>query len=53
MLTGDKKETAVSIGFSCGLIDKESERITLDCGAEHAKTLLSNLTSMIHINYEH
>lgn len=33
MLTGDKKETAVSIGFSCGLLDKESERITLDCGA--------------------
>ena len=49
MLTGDKKETAVSIGFSCGLIDKDSQRITLDCGAEHAKTLLTNLTSMIHM----
>ena len=24
MLTGDKKETAISIGYSCGLIDKNS-----------------------------
>lgn len=24
MLTGDKKETAISIGFACGLIDKDS-----------------------------
>lgn len=48
MLTGDKKQTAVSIGFACGLIDKESERITLDCDAEHAKTLLVNLISMMH-----
>jgi magnesium-transporting ATPase (P-type) len=49
MLTGDKKETAISIGFSCGLIDKNSERITLDCDAEHAKLLLENLTSMLHL----
>lgn len=31
MLTGDKKETAVSIGYSCGLIDENCEKITLDC----------------------
>jgi magnesium-transporting ATPase (P-type) len=49
MLTGDKKETAISIGFSCGLIDQKSERIVLDCDAEHARTLLDNLTSMIHM----
>lgn len=49
MLTGDKKETAISIGFSCGLISKDSERIVLDCDAEHAKPLLGNLTSMLHL----
>ena len=31
MLTGDKKETAVSIGYSCGLVDPTNEIITLDC----------------------
>lgn len=31
MLTGDKKETAVSIGYSCGLIDENCEKITFDC----------------------
>ncbi len=31
MLTGDKKETALSIGYSCGLIDPTNEIITLDC----------------------
>ncbi len=31
MLTGDKKETAVSIGYSCSLIDPTNEIITLDC----------------------
>lgn len=49
MLTGDKKETAISIGFSCGLISKDSERIVLDCDADHAKPLLGNLTSMLHL----
>jgi magnesium-transporting ATPase (P-type) len=49
MLTGDKKETAISIGFACGLIDKHSERITLDCDAEHAKNLILNLRSMMHL----
>lgn len=49
MLTGDKKETAISIGFSCGLIDRNSERIVLDCDAEHAKPLLNNLISMLHM----
>jgi magnesium-transporting ATPase (P-type) len=43
MLTGDKRETAISIGYSCGLIDSESETIVLDCGPEHAKNLLVNL----------
>lgn len=49
MLTGDKKETAISIGFACGLIDQKSERIVLDCDAEHARILLDNLISMIHL----
>jgi phospholipid-transporting ATPase len=49
MLTGDKKETAISIGYSCGLIDSESERIVLDCGPEHAKSLLNNLSTMMHV----
>jgi P-type E1-E2 ATPase len=35
MLTGDKKETATSIGYSCGLIDENSEKITLDCEPEN------------------
>jgi len=49
MLTGDKKETAISIGYSCGLIDPTNEIITLDCEAEHAKILIKNVQEMLHI----
>ena len=49
MLTGDKKETAVSIGYSCGLIDEASEKITLDCEPEHADNLINNVSSMLEI----
>ena len=31
MLTGDKQETAVNIGFSCKLIDNTQELFSLDC----------------------
>ena len=31
MLTGDKQETAVNIGFSCKLIDHSQELFSLDC----------------------
>lgn len=48
MLTGDKKETAVSIGYSCGLIDENCEKITLDCEPEHAEVLINNVESMLH-----
>jgi magnesium-transporting ATPase (P-type) len=47
MLTGDKKETAVSIGYSCGLVDPTNEIITLDCEPEHAKGLIKNVLGMI------
>lgn len=30
MLTGDKKETAINIGYSCGLLDKEGKTYFLD-----------------------
>ena len=30
MLTGDKLETAVSIGISCGLLDDTFERVVID-----------------------
>ena len=49
MLTGDKKETAVSIGYSCGLIGEGCEKITLDCEPEHAENLINNVTSMLEI----
>lgn len=47
MLTGDKKETAVSIGYSCGLVDPTNEIITLDCEPEHAKGLIKNVLGII------
>ena len=30
MLTGDKQETAINIGFSCNLIDQTQELFSLD-----------------------
>ena len=30
MLTGDKQETAINIGFSCKLIDEHQELFSLD-----------------------
>ena len=41
MLTGDKQETAVNIGFSCRLIDHSQELFKLDCDSlENTATLL-------------
>jgi len=31
MITGDKVETAINIGRSCGLIKEGAVEITLDC----------------------
>lgn len=50
MLTGDKKQTAISIGFSCGLISQTCEKITLDCEPEHAENLISNVHSLLELN---
>lgn len=49
MLTGDKRETAVSIGYACGLIDESCEKITLDCEPEHAENLINNVSSMLDL----
>ena len=49
MLTGDKKETAISIGHSAGLIDPDSEKIVLDCPTENVEALLTNVESIIEV----
>lgn len=49
MLTGDKKETAISIGYSAGLIDVDSEKIILDCPAENVEALLTNVESILEV----
>ena len=37
MLTGDKKETAINIGYSCGLIDEDMGKLVFEESVE--KTL--------------
>ncbi|MCJ1355934.1 MAG: hypothetical protein MMC33_005927 [Icmadophila ericetorum] len=44
MLTGDKQETAINIGHSCGLIQNHSKLLILD--QELVKTLVDELTSV-------
>eukprot|EP00276_Gloeochaete_wittrockiana_P010700 CAMPEP_0184644446 /NCGR_PEP_ID=MMETSP0308-20130426/1165_1 /TAXON_ID=38269 /ORGANISM="Gloeochaete witrockiana, Strain SAG 46.84" /LENGTH=1076 /DNA_ID=CAMNT_0027072989 /DNA_START=331 /DNA_END=3561 /DNA_ORIENTATION=- len=34
MLTGDKQETAINIGFSCGLLEHDMRLIVLSCDSE-------------------
>jgi magnesium-transporting ATPase (P-type) len=34
VLTGDKVETAINIGYSCKLLDKAQEIFLIDCGSE-------------------
>lgn len=44
MLTGDKQETAVNIGFSCKLIDQTQQLYDLDCDSlESTKTRLNSI----------
>ena len=39
MLTGDKKETAINIGYSCGLIDEDMAKLVFDESVEKTKQL--------------
>ena len=45
MLTGDRRETAISIGHSTQLIHN-SEKIILDCESENIEALLSNVENL-------
>ena len=42
MLTGDKQETAINIGFSCKLIDEHQELFSLDTDSLEVRARLRN-----------
>jgi len=44
VLTGDKIETAINIGISCGLLDTQMEQYLID--STDLKTLEKDLSSM-------
>lgn len=49
VLTGDKMETAINIGFSCSLFESDMEIITLSCNSEQEAymALQQNLTRFL------
>lgn len=49
MLTGDKQETAINIGFSCNLLNDDMNRIILNCST---KEELISLISENNKKYE-
>jgi len=47
VLTGDKVETAINIGFSCKLLDEEMEILIID--QEHTKELLKQMKTFVAV----
>jgi len=41
MLTGDKEETAINIGFACGMITNETQRFIIN--GRNASTLMTQI----------
>ena len=50
MLTGDKQETAINIGFSCKLIDEHQELFSLDTDSLEVCNLVFFLLGVNRIN---
>ena len=54
VLTGDKKETAINIGYSCNLLNMEIEKISIDGEnfAEIVQSIDDNVELVIILSYE-